>query len=176
MSFEKTEQAYKICEELFIQRGYNIIEKDDERILAIKPDGNQICAFISKLSSKFNVDFIQEIISILNQMDIRHCLIVYKAATPVAKKVIEESEQSEKIKVELFHEDELQYNLTTHKYVPKHELYHKNNTKEAKEFKKDKHPIISKMDPVSRFYDFNVGDIIKITRKDGTIHYRIVGK
>jgi hypothetical protein len=28
-------KAYEICEEMFEQRGYDIVEKDDERILAI---------------------------------------------------------------------------------------------------------------------------------------------
>lgn len=178
MSFDKTKQAYIITQELFRKRGYNIIEKDDEMILAIKPDGNQICAFIPKTSCNFNVDYIQKIIYTLNEMDmdIKHCLIVYKRRTPVANKVIEESNQCGKIKFELFHEDELQYDLTTHKYVPKHELYYKNNTEDAKKFKKDLHPIISKIDPVSRFYDFNLGDVIKVTRKNGTVIFRIVGK
>ena len=173
-NIEKTQKAYIICEEMFIQRGYNIVEKDDERILAIKQDGNQICAFISKLSSKFNVELIQEIISMLNQIDVWHCIIVYKdTATPVAKKIIEESK---KMKIELFHEDELQYNLMTHELVPKHELIYKNGSKESAEFKKNKYPIISRLDPVSRFYNFSIGDIIKITRKSGHIIYRIVGK
>ena len=49
---DKTDIAYSTCLEMFTQRGYSIIEKDDERILALKEDGKQICAFINKLSSK----------------------------------------------------------------------------------------------------------------------------
>ena len=63
-----TTKAYDICLEIFTQRGYEIVEQDDERILAIKEDGNQICAFISKNMTKFNVDRIQEYISMVNKM------------------------------------------------------------------------------------------------------------
>ena len=35
-------------------------------------------------------------------------------------------------------------------------------------------PIIYKGDPVSRFYNFEKGDIVRILRKDNTIGYRIV--
>jgi hypothetical protein len=118
-----TSKAYDICLEMFEQRGYEIVEQDDERILAIKEDGNQICAFISKNMTKFNVDRIQEYISMIKKMDIWHCLIVYKdSATPIAKKVVEDSKE---IIIELFNEDELQYNITKHFLVPLHELLYK---------------------------------------------------
>ena len=115
-----TLKAYNTCIEMFEQRGYEIAEQDDERILAIKQDGNQICAFIPKYMSKFNVDRIQEYISMIKKMDVWHCLIVYKdSATPIAKKVVEDSQE---IMIELFNEDELQYNITKHFLVPKHVL------------------------------------------------------
>jgi DNA-directed RNA polymerase I, II, and III subunit RPABC1 len=170
-----TSRAYQIVEEMFQERGYEIIEQDDERILANKDSKNQICAFIPKVMTKFNVEKIQEYISMLKKMDIWHCLIVYKdTATPIAKKVVEESKD---IMIELFNEDELQYNITKHFLVPKHELVYKKKSKECEEFKKkysDKFPIILKSDPVSRFYGYNKGDIIKITRKNGYVMYRIV--
>jgi len=168
------EKAYEVCLEMFIQRGYKILEKDDERILALKDDNTQICAFLSVLNSKFNVDKIQECIALMKQMDVYHGIIVYKdTVTPIAKKVVEESKE---ILIELFNEEELQYNITKHYLVPKHEILYKKDSTEAKEFKKNKYPIISKKDPVSRFYGYNIGDVIMVTRKNGQIMYRIVGK
>ena len=41
------EKAYEICIEMFEQRGYDIIEKDDDQILAMKKNGKQICAFMA---------------------------------------------------------------------------------------------------------------------------------
>ena len=78
---------------------------------------------------------------------------------------------------ELFEENELQYNITKHYLVPKHELLFEKGSKGAKEFKEkysDKFPIILKTDPISRFYGFNKGDIIKVTRKGDVVMYRIV--
>jgi DNA-directed RNA polymerase I, II, and III subunit RPABC1 len=111
----------------------------------------------------------------IKKMDVWHCLIVYKdTVTPIAKKVVEESKD---IIIELFNVEELQYNITKHYLVPKHELLFKKKSKECEQFKKkysDKFPIILKSDPVSRFYGYEKGDIIKITRNNGYITYRIV--
>jgi DNA-directed RNA polymerase subunit H (RpoH/RPB5) len=168
------DKAFQTCLEMFNQRGYEVVEYDDERILAIKEDGTQVCAFLTVSNNKFNVDKIQECISSMKQMDVFHAIIVYKdTVTPIAKKIVEESTD---ILIELFNEEELQYNITKHYLVPKHELLYKKDSIEAKEFRKNKYPIISKKDPVSRFYNYTIGDVIMITRKNGTIMYRVVGK
>jgi len=170
-----SKKAFDICKEMCIQRNYEIVEEDDERILAIKEDGNQICAFIPSLMTKFNVDRIQEYISMIKKMDIWHCIIVYKdSATPIAKKIVDDSQE---IIIELFNEDELQYNITKHYLVPEHKLIHKSKSKGGEEFKKkytDKFPTLLKIDPISRFYGYEKGDVIQITRKDSYVTYRIV--
>ena len=156
---------------------YNIVAKDDERILAIKEDGKRICAFINKSNTKFNVNRIQECLSMMKEMNTWHGLVVYSdTATSMAKNVIEKSEETEKIIIELFHIKELQYDLTEHYLVPLHILKYKKDSEEAKEFKKNKYPIISIKDPVTKFYNWSLGDIIEVTRKDNVIMYRIVGK
>jgi DNA-directed RNA polymerase I, II, and III subunit RPABC1 len=172
------EKAYTTCKEMITQRGYTIVDQDEERILAIKPDNKQMCVFVSPSSYKFNVETIQEYISMMKKMDLTHSIIVSKDnATPIAKKIIEESPN---FNIELFNVDELQYNITTHYLVPKHELAFKKGTKELLQFKKkynnmtDNLPVILKSDPVARFYAFQKGDIIKITRPNGMITYRIV--
>ena len=111
----------------------------------------------------------------LKKMDVSHCIIVYRdSATPVAKKIVEESKD---INIELFTEEELQYNITKHYLVPKHELEYKKGTVACANFKKkygDDIPIIMKSDPISRFYGYERGDIIKVTRKNGYVMFRIV--
>ena len=166
------DKAYEICIEIFEQRNYEIVEKDDERILAIKPDGNQVCAFFTRTRTKFNVDTVQECISMMNKMDINHAIIIYKdIATPVAKKIVDEIVD---MIIELFNEEELQYNITKHYLVPKHELLHSKDSSESKHFKKNKYPLILKTDPVCKFYGFKIGDVTKVTRKNNNIMYRIV--
>ena len=168
------EKAYQTCLELLDQRGYKIIEESDGQILAVKQNGDQICVCLST-NPKFNVERVQEYITIMKQMEVYHAIIIYKDnVTPVAKKVIEESKE---MVIELFQEEEMQYNITKHYLVPKHELLYKKGSSALKEFKdkfSDKFPIILKNDPVCRFYGYSRGDIIKVTRENGTIMYRIV--
>ena len=64
-----------------------------------------------------------------------------------------------------------------HYLVPKHELEYKKGTVGCANFKKkygEDIPIIMKSDPISRFYGYERGDIIKVTRKNGYVMFRIV--
>jgi DNA-directed RNA polymerase I, II, and III subunit RPABC1 len=171
-------KVYNTCLELLSERGYEILDRDDERILGFRinkftNEEEQICVFLS-VTNKFNVESIQEYIYMLKQMEIEHCIIVHKEnATPVAKKIVEDSKE---LTIELFNEDELQCNITKHYLVPKHELVYKKGTKGCTEFKAkygDKYPVILKSDPVARFYGYERGDIIQITRKNGFVMFRI---
>jgi len=166
-------KAFETCIEMFESRGYIILDTDDERILADKPDETQICAFFCH-SPKFNIDRLQEYISMLKKMEVFHCVIVYlENATPIAKKIVLDSKE---IVIELFDVEEMQYNITKHFLVPVHEriIITKKNHDQFKKDITDKFPIILKTDPVSKFYHFQRGDIIKIVRKNGYICYRRV--
>lgn len=171
-------KVYNTCLELLSERGYDILDRDDERILGFRinkftSEEEQICIFLS-VTNKFNVESIQEYIYMLKQMEIDHCIIVHREnATPVAKKIVDDSKD---LRIELFNEDELQCNITKHYLVPKHELIYKKGTKACTEFKAkygDKYPTILKSDPVARFYGYERGDIIQITRKNGFVMFRI---
>ena len=168
------QKSYEICLEMINQRNYTILDKDDERILSKKPNKELMCVFFTQ-SSKFNVESIQEYILMMKKMNLSHSIIVYKDnVTPVAKKIIDETKE---FKIELFQVDELQYNITKHYLVPKHEVHHKKGTKECIKFKKmysDNFPILLRNDPISRFYDYEKGDIIKITNSLGYVSFRIV--
>ena len=82
---------------------------------------------------------------------------------------------------ELFSVDELQFNITKHRLVP---LHQKLNEEESKSFKEKyglKYQAILTSDPISRFYNYKRGDIIRILRIRKTndknqyiIAYRIV--
>ena len=109
----------------------------------------------------------------MKQMDVYHGVIIYKdTVTPIAKKVVEESKE---MLIELFNVEEMQYNITKHVLQPKFE---KLNKSESILFKKDfsnfKFPTIKKDDAICKFYGYSKGDIIRITRKNGLIIYRIV--
>lgn len=66
----------------------------------------------------------------------------------------------------------LLYNPTNHEYVSKHEKI-KNYEKKYKKYNL-KHPEILKNDAICKWYNYEINDILKVTRKDRTICYRIV--
>ena len=112
------ERAYNTCLEMMEQRNYEIINKEEDQIVALKPDGNQIIVFLSD-SLKFNVKNIQMYITIMDEMQIFHAIIVYKETiTAFTKKAIE---QSLEMTFELFAVEDLQYNITKHILQPKFE-------------------------------------------------------
>lgn len=165
------EQAYKICCELLIARNYIILQELEDKIIALKQDEQQIIVFFSD-ASKFNVKNIQVYITLMNESNIFHAIIVYKnGVTAFTQKAIE---QSIEMKFELFAIEDLQYNITKHRLQP---LFLKLNENEGSLLKKQfgtKFPIMRKDDPIVKFYDYQKGDLIKIIRKNGYITYRIV--
>ncbi len=174
-----TEKMITVCKELLEQRYYNIIDEDETQILAEKPDGTNICMFMSQVS-KLNTEKCQEYINIMHEMEINHAIIIYiDSITSSAKKIIENLPSLSMggevgIHIELFCQSELQYNITKHHLQPKFDLLTK---EDAKKFKKDfgtKFPVMLKTDAIARFYGFSVGDVIKITRKNGYVTYRMV--
>lgn len=165
------QQAHQICKEMLTQREYEIIEDEEDKIIALKPDGNQMLVFFSD-SRKFNVKNIQVYISLMNELQIFHAIIVYKdGVTAFTKKAID---QSIEMKFELFAEEDLQYNITKHRFQPKFEKLSPEESTILKKQFGNNFPIIRKEDPISRFYNYQKGDVIKIIRNNGYINYRMV--
>ena len=169
----RSDNVRKIIMEMFTQRGYSDIDEDDNRIIAIKPDGTQICAF-STIIEKLNVAEIHNHVAILQKDEINHGLIVFEGNPTSAVKNVVANTPDLKMTIELFQADDLQFNITEHKLVPKHIRISKEETKEFKEKYGTDIPVIKTDDAVARFYNFCKGEIIKIIRKDGFVSYRIV--
>lgn len=166
--------AIKTVTEMITQRGYKIQDTDEEKIIGVNSNDEKIVVFKNNVI-KFNIDLVKEYISILSKMGIKHCIIIYTyCVTPLTKKLVENSVD---IKIELFTCEELQYNITKHRLVPKHTRI---QPKEAESFKKKyglKFKAILITDPVTRFYNYKIGDVIQVTRvnNEGTyVSYRIV--
>lgn len=167
------ERAYNTCLEMLQQRGYEIIDEDREnmQIVALKPNGEQMMTMFNN-ALKFNVKSMQEVISTMNTMELRHALVIYQAGiTPATKSSLV---QLEDMHIELFSEEDLQINITKHRLQPKFERL---VSKEAEEFKKKyglKIGTLRSDKPISMFFHYQKGDIIRVTRPSGYITYRIV--
>ena len=160
--------------EMFQQRGYTDIQKDDDNITAFKPDGKGIYAFCS-IVDKLNVNEINGRIDILQKQEIAHGIIIYEGTpTSVVKSIIANMPDID-MNIELFSADDLQFNITKHYLVPQHIRLSKEEAKNFKEKYDAKNiPVLLRTDPVAKFYDFSKGDIVKIIRKGGFVSYRIV--
>ena len=167
------EKAIQTVKDMIEQRGYIISNEDEKKIIGIDKNQETIVVF-KTLIDKCNVDRMKEITVTMNDIKSNHCIIIYSTVTSMAKKIVETSTEK---KFELFTVDSLQFNITKHRLVPKHIRL---SDTEAKSFK-NKYGLncetIKTDDPVSLFYYFKKGDIIKIIREDDGkeyITYRIV--
>lgn len=159
------DKALETVNDIIKQRGYSIKSDDEDKLVGINKKNKEIVIF-KKPIDKFNVEHIKQKVSILNTLAIKHCIVIYtNSVTAIAKKLVESSID---VEFELFTQDELQYNITEHRLVPKHI---KLSEEEARIFKKNfgiKFATILKTDPICRFYNFQRGDVIKIIRIDNS--------
>jgi DNA-directed RNA polymerase subunit H (RpoH/RPB5) len=172
----KEKQAIKVILEMLIDREYKIDYSDNEctneqpYFIKAKKSNNIAIVFIND-DDKLNIQGIKDKISIMNKENAKSCIIIYRSSvTSSAKKSLETLEYE----FELFALHELQLNITRHRLVPRHTRVIPSEKEELDKNYKGKLPIILHTDPISRYYAFKRGEYIRITRKDGSIIYRIV--
>jgi DNA-directed RNA polymerase I, II, and III subunit RPABC1 len=172
----KEKQAIKVILEMFIDREYKIdyadkeFTKEQPYIVKAKKNATTAIVFINE-DDKLNIQGIKDKISIMNKENATSCIIIYKATvTSSAKKSLETLEYE----FELFALHELQLNITRHRLVPRHTRVLQTEKEELDKSYKGKLPIILHTDPIARYYSFKRGEYVRITRKDGSIIYRIV--
>ena len=169
----RLEKVKQTITEMLTQRGYTNLKTTATALTAIKPNGLMIYSF-SSIIEKLNNDEIHSHIAQLQQDDVKHAIIIYEGTpTPAVKAVIANLPDLD-INIELFHADDLQFNITRHELVPKHELLTSAESNEFKHTYGSNIPTLLRSDAISRFYDFHKGDIVRICRRSGAISYRIV--
>lgn len=170
----KLSKAIETVKEMFSQRGYSAIKEDVDFLYANSSDDKEIVCVFKKIILKPDTNDVKEIFKILNDKKINHGLIIIEnEPTNCASKTIIQNKISG-VKIETFQIDTLQINITKHSlYYPHREL----SVKESISFKKkwgDNIPVILKSDAISKFFNFQVGRIIEISRENGYVSYRIV--
>jgi DNA-directed RNA polymerase subunit H (RpoH/RPB5) len=169
-------QAIKVISEMLIDREYkieyidlNLTREKNFYVKANKQNSN-IIVFIND-DEKLNIQGIKDKISVMNREGSNSCIIIYKSnVTSSAKKSLETLEYE----FELFALYELQLNITRHRLVPRHSKVLPSEKEHLEKNYKGKLPILLHTDPISRYYAFKRGEYIRITRKDGSIIYRVV--
>lgn len=170
---EPTQRALQTVIEMIHQRGYNDVQIDDDKIYAIKQNGEHVYAYTTVIK-KFNVAEIQSKIADMKESDVKHSIVLFEGTpTPMVKKVIIDAAATGNL-IEIFNIDDLQYNITKHYLVPQHILVNKEEADRIKTEIGTNFQQIRTDDPVARFYNFRKGDVIKIVRRDGFVSFRIV--
>ena len=128
------------------------------------------------LQAKIGVSPIRKILDTLQAEEVMHCLIVVN--TGLSPKTMEEISQSP-VCVECFTENQLMFDLVSHKLIPPHRRLSDAEKKKIHKKYGEKLPILQRSDPVCRYYDFQVNDVIEITRSGFRTtflykHYRTV--
>jgi DNA-directed RNA polymerase subunit H (RpoH/RPB5) len=123
-------------------------------------------------AEKLNIDGVKEMIRLLDTHRIKYGVLVYQnSITSSAKKTLDLIGQ---YKIELFSLQELQYNITQHRYYCRHEKITNLSELGPLQSQTSKFPKILSTDPVVRFFAFQKNDVLRIHRHDGTIIYRLV--
>jgi DNA-directed RNA polymerase I, II, and III subunit RPABC1 len=184
-------QAISVLSEMINDRGYKIdyVINDTSTLSSVDDNLNEefpfcirgkkhiqdgsddvILCFLST-EEKLTIQGIKDRISIMNREGSKRCIIVYQTSvTSSAKKSLETLEYN----FELFALYELQLNITKHRLVPIHQLATESEKEELDKHYKGKLPTLLHTDAICRYYAFQRGDYIRITRKNGTVIYRIV--
>lgn len=168
------ETAYKNIIQMLRDRNYTI-ESDDNLKIFAKHENKKIL-ILARVIPKLNIEEIEYLAESLDSLKINHALIVYTGVqTPAAKSALENMSKNNYF-VECFHVGDLQINPTKHILVPKHELLDKVSSNKIKSQTNDGKdlPNILKSDVIARYYNYKHGQVIKITRADGSIALRIV--
>jgi len=157
---------------MFKKRGYSgVIFEDEKNQITGYCKDEKVIALISPVE-KLNVDEIKIANALMTNEDSNHALIVYENVPTSAVKNAVGNMVELGLEIELWSADDLQFDITEHKLVPRHE---KVDQKLVKTFPdKANLPILLKSDIVSRFYNYRKGEIIRVFRRDGTIVFRIV--
>ena len=157
---------YKIVKEMCSQRGYNILSETEDSLLY------DTCTVYFTGNVKINIKYIKELIQMMEIQKIDHVIIVYSGGITVSvRKIIELTEY---FNIELFEEKELNFNITNHTLVPKHNLVEdKDELLQLVKHRKNL-PLILSKDPIVKFFAFKKGSILRVERGNGTIVYRVV--
>lgn len=163
----------KTLDEMMVDRGYKggyqVGKEDDVHYLIYKEPKRFTYYIFFCLEEDLNIKALDEYLHILTENGIKRCIIVYNNnVTPKVKSTVDMMTYP----IELFKKSEMMFNITKHILVPTH-IALKNSEKQLlKEV--NKFPYILSTDPISRYYAFKKGQVIKIIRKDGYVTYRVV--
>lgn len=174
-------KSYITLKEMFVDRGIetemlnaisdvelNIMSKVN-KIFSIQV--NEKTKIVYYINSKFKIGDLKKYF-----IDDEHIILVFKEK--INNLNIKNLKEQTNVTIEIFMMKELQYNISKHTLVPKHMIVHDSeeidSILDTYRLKKNQLPIILKADPMARYLDVKVGDIVKVTRNSPSAGEAIV--
>ena len=162
MSFEPVVRA------MMNSRNNVDVSSTENTLTAKNPDTNEVVRATVNSYGKMTVrTMIKEIIPHVKNIGVKHIIIVCEDVRVPLRKAVEESG----VKVEMFSSMDLIFDITKHVLQPKFEKLYDVNKSEFENYGS-----MLTTDPIVRWHDWTVGDVIKITRKNGGTYYKVVRK
>ena len=162
----------KNIEKIISIRGYNVIDRAYEG-----PFGSCIlcddCIVVFTRNNKININSIKTCIQFTSTIEVNNVILVYNGGiTAMVTKLIDMCHDQN---FELFTEQEIAVDITQHHLVPLHEKVLQTDDDFTPKQKLDvrNFPKILSTDPISKYYNFKPGDIVRVTRKSGIVVYRL---
>ena len=162
----------KNLDDMLKDRTYKFIEEKDGYLLYESNKGKKHTVIVYFTFSKVGVEFVKKTLAKTEDMEIYHIILVsQEKLTPFANKHI----VSVPTKMEIFLIKELKFNITKHYLVPQHVLLSQTDSQKIIDYYGKKNlPQIRQVDILSRYFDANIGQVFRIYRNEGGIHYRMV--
>jgi DNA-directed RNA polymerase subunit H (RpoH/RPB5) len=108
--------------------------------------------------------------------DDSHILIIFKEK--INNLNIKNLKEQNNVTIEIFMLKELQYNISKHVLVPKHEIVNSvdevNKILDIYQLKKNQLPIILRTDPMARYLDVKSGEVVMVSRNSPSAGEAIV--
>ena len=200
MDSKQKQNVRSIVSEMLSDRGYQIVKKVTKKVDSDKDsdsddveDENTPMYAVSRViknktvmviydfvsGSKIKKDTLQMCVKLMEEYGYSRIILVYNdSTTSAAESLIASLAEQDKI-IEVCNVRDMTYNPIKHYLQPKFQKI--SSIKEKKQIYSTLGPAknfgaMVTTDPVARWYDYKIDDLIKITRKDGSIYYRRVKK
>ena len=171
---QKYTNALRVLREMLTQRGLAVTGLETTRLGTVLLTHQPHVVAVLVAGSLFNAVLIMNMLAWSRQRDITHMILVHSgSATHATKRIIDN--HATMIRTELFTYSEMQINLTQHTLVPTHRKIDADERSTlVGRYAATYFPSLLTSDPVARFFYFQAGDMIEITRPDGVVAYRTV--
>jgi DNA-directed RNA polymerase subunit H (RpoH/RPB5) len=161
---------------LFERRGYLEFDSIESKIGHAFASLNALVyipEIVNDKISKTSNETLRQIYFLMSREKLSHCILIYDDITAPCQANIQTHQH---LRVEGFQYKRMLFDPISHRCVPTHIRLSPEEVKvEIPRIKLDSLPSILDTDAIIRYYDWKVGDVIKIIRNDGIV-YRLVKK